>query len=126
VRSCGIHDPDVPDVVAEVIGRAWRQPGRRRRAAALEVVRRRLARQLGLRERDLPTDSVGLRAIGDYERTRRLYAARFGASDGSWRGAFDAHSRRFAEENGVCPRCASPGPFDRDGYRCPCGYAVDE
>ena len=124
VRSCGIYAPDVPDAAAEVLHRIWRQPARRRRAAGLESVRRRLARQLRRPAASLPAEGRALRAIGEYEAARREYAERFGAAEVAWQGGFSAHDRHFAEANGVCPRCARVHDFAAQPG-CACGFSTE-
>ena len=41
---------------------------------------------------------------------------------GIWERNFDMHSRLFAIENKVCPRCSKPGFFGPEGGKCSCGF----
>jgi hypothetical protein len=60
-----------------------------------------------------------LKAVGQYEAQRREYG---GLRGRRWIESFDRHSRHFAVENGVCPRCARPGDFRAEAGRCECGF----
>jgi hypothetical protein len=137
-RAYGIRRSDWDDVAAAVIFACKYFPkGRRRMAAASTVVRRMLAKQMGL-----PSIALdGLRAsvvmaIGDYELRGRpdgdpnegLHS--MGEEFGESSAAFSVltreptyHDRRFAQENGVCPRCAeATGKFGPDRGACACGF----
>jgi len=87
------------------------------------MVRRRLARHLGVPRRSLPEEIYELRAFGEYAELRRRYAGIDHDGGEGWLGGFDIHSRRFAIENGVCPKCARVGRFTEDAGRCECGFA---
>jgi hypothetical protein len=122
-RSCGIAEQSLQDVAREVVLAMRRRPRSRRSAVAVQVAKRWLAKQLALPESALPTTLAELKAVGEYEAVRARY--------GVWQGlyglplvrGFDYHSRRFAAENGVCPRCSRPGHFTEAAGRCGCGFA---
>lgn len=122
-QRCGIPRQDVEDVAAEVVRRVWHRPADRQYAEAVEMVRRRLARHLGVPRRSLPEEIYELRAFGEYAELRRRYARIDHDGGEGWLGGFDIHSRRFAVENGVCPKCARVGRFTEDAGRCACGFA---
>ena len=121
-RGCGIRPSDVEDAAAEIMHQVWRRPRGGRYATAVETIRRRLARQLGVPRRSLPGDIRRLKAIGDYEDTRERYRLNQAGDEEAWPRSFDRHSRRFAIENGVCPRCSRPGEFAEAAGRCDCGF----
>ena len=118
-RDCGIAPCDVQDVAVRLMDRAVRRPAGKRRGAMLHALQRELARQLGVPRRRLPEDWCGLKAIGQYEAQRREYG---GLRGRRWIESFDRHSRHFAVENGVCPRCSRPGDFCAQAGRCDCGF----
>jgi hypothetical protein len=118
-RECGIAPCDVHDAAVRVMDRAIRRPPGNRRGSMVHTLRMELARQLGVARRTLPDDWCGLKAVGLYEARRREYGALRGRR---WAESFDRHSRHFAVENGVCPRCARPGTFRAEGGRCECGF----
>ena len=122
-RRCGIPRQDLEDAAAEVTRRVWNRPRRRQYPEAVETVRRRLAHVLGVPRRSLPGDLNGLKAIGEYTQLERDYGRLEVERRLPWRNGFDYHSRRFAVENGVCPRCARPGDFPDLAGRCDCGFA---
>ncbi|HUT61213.1 MAG TPA: hypothetical protein VNA25_25470 [Phycisphaerae bacterium] len=119
-RDCGIPESDLEDVAMRAIDRAHRVARRTRVAAVVHTIREELARRIGVPRRALPRDVSGLKAIGQYAASRQRYLAQRGRG---WRRVFDSHSRRFAIENGVCPRCSRAGDFDEGSGRCPCGFA---
>lgn len=125
-RSCGIAPMDLPDATSEVVRAIRRRPGARRQAVAVQVVKRHLARRLGVSERSLPGDLVRLKAVGEYEAVGERYGLRSGRQGRDEQNAFDRHSRRFAFENGVCPRCTRPGEFTERGGRCACGFSYGD
>jgi len=125
-RRCGIRPCDVEDVAATVMQRVWRKPARLRHRAAAETIRRCLARQMSVPRRSLPADVGRLNAIGSYSAAWRVYAEADGAGPARWQAAFDHNSRRFAIENGVCPRCSRPGEFAESAGRCECGFAYGD
>lgn len=122
-RQCGIAEPHVEDAAVEVALRAYGATGSKRNICALHAVRKQVARQLGVPVRAVPARMRNLKALGSYTRAVRLREDR--EDDGTWRGMFDYHSRRFAIENNVCPRCARRGEFTADGGRCVCGFSCD-
>jgi hypothetical protein len=119
-RSCGIISADMEDAVAELL-RANIRPPDKRLAEAARILKRRLARALGVPARSLPKDLLSLLAIGRYEAAREEIEA-----DPDYKELvpqFDYHDRRFAIENGVCPRCGNRGDFASDRGYCNCGFA---
>jgi hypothetical protein len=121
-RECGIPPCDVHDAAARAMDSAVRMPPGRRFACIASALRRELARHLGVPRRTLPRDWAGLKAVGRYEASRVEYHRLRGRT---WGRAFDRHSRLFAVENGVCPRCARPGKFAAAAGRCPCGFQYE-
>ncbi len=117
-RSCGIAESDIEDAADEVILRVRRMPPKRRYGVALDSVRLQLARCMNQPRRLVPRDLLSLHAMGDYARALRRYEQR---SEEVWRNSFDYHSRRFAIENGVCPRCSQQADF-AGGAACDCGF----
>jgi hypothetical protein len=65
-------------------------------------------------------DWAALKAVGQYAAEERRYQSWLSRS---WPRAFERHSRRFAIENQVCPRCTRKGPFTESAGRCACGFA---
>ena len=124
-RRCGIPPQDLEDAAAEVVQRIWQRPAQRQYAEAVETVRRLLAGHLGVPRRSLPGNLNDLKAIGEYTDVERRYASAERDDGQPWRASFDLHSKRFAIENGVCPRCARPGRFTEDAGRCDCGFAYE-
>ena len=119
-RKCGLDGAAVLDVAGRIINRALHRPRGQQFACLVSSLREELRRELGLPGRALPRDWVALQAVGQYEAGRREYASMRG---GRWVPAFDRHSRRFAIENGVCPRCAARGRFTEGGGVCKCGFS---
>jgi hypothetical protein len=119
-RNCGLKGAAVGDVADRILLRARRRPRGRRFGCLVYSLRTELRRELGLPGKMIPRRWTALQAVGQYESDRLAYA---GLRGRSWPRAFDHHSRRFAIENGVCPRCASPGQFSEGGGECPCGFA---
>jgi hypothetical protein len=117
-RNCGIAPSDIEDASAEVLLRVRRMPPRKRYGTALHTLRVQLARSFGQPRRLVPRDLLSLHAIGDYTRALRRYEEREAAS---WQAGFDYHSRQFAAENGVCPRCSRVVDFAA-GATCDCGF----
>jgi hypothetical protein len=124
-RSCGIDPQNLPEAADAVCDRAVRRPRSRRFAAAVEGARRCLAAELGVPRRSLPADLARLSAIGRYEQQRRRWGE-YALLDGEpWQHSFELESRRFAIENGVCPRCSAPGTFPEAAGSCACGYGYN-
>jgi hypothetical protein len=121
-RLCRIDEPHVEDVALGLVVKAWRRPWRRRYSALVDSIRQEMARQWGVPRRTLPTRWSRLVAIGQFESQRR---AQESFRSPQWGPAFDRHSRRFAIENGVCPRCAARGRFTESGGKCRCGFCFD-
>lgn len=77
------------------------------------TLRRALAEALEVPLNSLPRDLVSLLAIADYESLRDECVEADTESDdreladASMLSGFDYQDRRFADENGVCPRCSS-------------------
>ena len=125
---CGAHG--IPesmrqDVAAEIAGNIYMAPPGKMQALAHRIARRCLASDLGVAEREIPESRVVSSAIAQYEYARMLresWQSR-GRDNEDWVGGFDYHSRRFAIENGVCPRCSASGDFDAHGGVCECGYS---
>jgi hypothetical protein len=116
-RSCGLRGFDVEDAAEQIAWRWKEAPTKNRLRLASGVMRRFLARLLSKPQRSLPSDLVSLSAIGQYEIASRRYD-----EAGMW-GSFSIHDRRFATENGVCPRCSSSsGSFGDVNGSCPCGF----
>jgi len=124
---CGAHG--IPDsirqeVAAEIASRIYRAPPGKMQALANRIARRCLAADLGVTEREIPESRILSNAIAQYEYARMLreiwQSSDFDNKD--WVGGFDYHSRQFAIENGVCPRCSAAGEFAADGGLCECGY----
>jgi hypothetical protein len=122
-RRCGLDGAAVQDVADIMLARARHRPRRQRFACLVHALRLALAKELGVPAPTLPRDWVGLQAAGQYEAGRREYASMRGRR---WVPAFDRHSRRFAIENGVCPRCAARGRFTERAGRCRCGFAYGQ
>ncbi len=123
-RSCGVYPPDVEDVAEDIVRRSWRHPVRMQGMVAMETLRRHLCRQLRRPRRALGRSALRLKAVGEYEALRSEYLQELTDAHGRWIRAFDAHDRRFAEANGVCPRCARPGDFAAPSARCECGFGM--
>ena len=125
---CGAHG--IPesirqDVAAEIVANIYRAPNDKVQAIAHRIARRRLAADLGLPERAIPESRVLSNAIAEYEYgriLREIWQTR-GLNNEGWVGGYDYHSRQFAIENGVCPRCSVAGEFSADGGVCECGYS---
>jgi hypothetical protein len=121
-QECGIAACDVHDVAARAMDRAIRRAACLRRGSLIDTMRAELARQLGVPRPSMPAGWRGIQAVGLYEKRRRECA---GLPGRRWTEAFDRHSRHFAVENGVCPRCARPGRFEAEEGECECGFAYD-
>jgi hypothetical protein len=125
---CGVHG--VPmwirrEVASEIAANIYRVPSEKLQAFAHRAARRFLAVDLGLTEREIPESRVVSSAIAQYEyerRIREIWQTRCRKNE-DWVGGFDYHSRQFAIENGVCPRCGAAGDFDAGGGVCECGYS---
>ena len=125
---CGAHGIPMSnrqDVASEIASSAYRIPRRKFQAFAHRVARRYLAADFGLAEREIPASRAESHAIAQYEYQRMLrevwQSRRVDNED--WVGGFDYHSRQFAIENGVCPRCSTSGEFAPDAGACECGYS---
>jgi hypothetical protein len=121
-RRAGLNGAAVQDVADGMLARARQLPRSQRFGCMIRSLRLALAKELGVSPQRLPGDWVALQAAGQYEAGRREYASMRGRR---WLPAFDRHSRRFAIENGVCPRCAARGRFTESGGRCKCGFQYD-
>ncbi|MFP4355469.1 MAG: hypothetical protein ACLFUJ_10155 [Phycisphaerae bacterium] len=124
-RSCCIEADRFDDAVQDTLIEMVRAPRKYRAAAGARAVRRHLARQLHVPARSLGADLGALKLIGlfEFERSRAAAAGPMAAGDEGL-GQFDYHSRRFAEENQVCPRCGRAGTFHTPGDRCRCGWRL--
>ena len=113
------------DVAAEIASKIYRTPPDKVQAVAHRIARRCLAVDLGVTERAIPESRVVSSAIAQYEyarRVREIWQAH-SLDNEDWIGGFDYHSRQFAVENGVCPRCSAAGDFRAGGGVCECGYS---
>ena len=125
---CGAHGIPTSireDVAAEIAADVYRIPRRKLQAFAHRIARRCLAADLGLAEREIPASRAESNAIAQYEyqrMVREVWQTR-SLDNEDWVGGFDYHSRQFAIENGVCPRCSVSGEFGADGGVCECGYS---
>ncbi len=125
---CGAHGIPASireDVAAEIAANVYRTPPDKVQALAHRIARRCLAADLGLAEREIPESRALSHAIAQYEyerRVREIWQSHSFANE-DWVGWFDYHSRQFAIENGVCPRCSAAGDFSADGGVCECGYS---
>ena len=120
----GIQPDMIDEVAGEILWAMRTAPAGRRQAAAHRVARRRLARQLGIKERDVPVRYIYARAVAQYEALRAAYGLGPRRDRGARELAFDYHSRQFAIENGVCPRCGAAGRFGPGGGVCNCGFCL--
>lgn len=119
-RKAGIRPQDIGDAASDVVHRIRRRPAKRRYAAALYVIRMKLAQQLGVPWRGLSGSRRHMHAIGDHEAILDKYMLE---PQRKWRATFDYHSSRFAVENQVCPRCSAAGRFADEGGACMCGFS---
>jgi len=112
------------DAAAEIAAFMYRTPVEKMQARAHRTARRALAADLGLRLDEIPVSRAVSSAVAQYEYARRMREVwqRFATDNEDWLGGFDHHSRQFAIENGVCPRCSAPGDFGPDGGVCECGF----
>lgn len=120
--SAGVDPVWMADGVQEILIALHRNRGRFRKAAAARALKRTLARQRGILQRSLPARLDRLKQVGIYSRLRERMALAEAREKGPL-GAFDYHSRMFAAENGVCPRCGRCGSFSMESGLCPCGFA---
>ena len=141
-HKCRIPSVDADDVAATIV-QCVRRRGKDAPAAAVTIVRRYLANRHNVRIKDIPTKMLHVAAISEYEAA--LERCSGGRPHDEWESVgdvslpdgspvwlndrlevrnFDMHSRRFAIENGVCPRCSLPGKFTEDSGRCQCGFAI--
>ena len=121
-RRCGLEGAAVMDVADGMLARARQRPRRQRFGCMVRALRLALAKELGVPARGLPREWVALQAASQFEAQRREYASMRGRR---WLPAYDRHSKRFAIENGVCPRCSSPGRFTERSGRCRCGFQYE-
>ena len=121
VRSCGISPQREEDLAADIVAAMHIGPRRFRHALAVREIKRHLGKVLFIAESKLPGDLVGLKALGLYESVRSRYDM-WQEYEPAAIGQFDYHSKRFAIENGICPRCTKPGEFSKDGGKCECGF----
>jgi len=111
------------EVAVEIAAAIRLVPRGKWQAAAHRIARRRLARDLGVPVRSVPVSRLRAGSIAQYEHTRRQREIWQRHDRKPWVGAFDYHSRWFAIENGVCPRCGDPGDFTPYGGACECGFS---
>ena len=121
VRSCGISPQREEDLASDIVAAMHIGPRRFRHALAVREIKRHLGKVLCVPERKLPGDLIGLKALGVYEKVRSGYI-QWQEYDSAAIGQFDYHSKRFAIENAICPRCTKPGEFSKDGGKCECGF----
>ena len=121
VRSCGISPEREEDVAADIVIAMHRGPRKFRHALAVREIKRHLGRVLCVPERALPGNLIALKALGLYENVQMRYRI-WQEYESAAIGQFDYQSRRFAIENGVCPRCATLGEFNEDAGKCECGF----
>jgi len=121
----GVPESIRQDVAAEIAANVYRAPPGKMQAIAHRIARRCLAADLGVIERTIPESRVLSSAIAQYEYARMLRETwqSHGLDNEDWVGGFDYHSRQFAIENGVCPRCSVAGDFAAEGGVCECGYS---
>lgn len=119
----GITPQALEEVASEVNTAMYLAPSNRKQAAGHRVVRRRLAKQLGIPYRQVPDLRITARAIFQYERLRQSCERREELMETHWCAGFDSQSRWFAIENGVCPRCGMAGEFSMQDCRCDCGFS---
>ncbi len=125
---CGAHGvpPSIRiDVATDIVANMHRTPTEKIQAFAHRSARRALAADLGLSQREIPVSRADSYAISQYEYARRIRCLwqHHGTDNADWVGGFDYHSRQFAIENGVCPRCGAVGEFEPDGGVCECGFS---
>jgi hypothetical protein len=125
---CGAHGIPASireDAAAEVASNIYRAPPEKLQALAHRIARRCLAVDLGVAAREIPESRVVSNAIAQYEYARKLREVwqLCNLHNDGCVGGFDYHSRQFAIENGVCPRCSTSGDFTADGGVCECGYS---
>ncbi len=123
--SAGVDPVWMADAVQEVLIALHRNRGRFRKAAAARALKRTLARQRGIHQRSLPTRLDRLKQVGIYSRLRERMVLAEAREKGPL-GAFDYHSKMFAVENGLCPRCGRCGTFSLESGLCPCGFAYGQ
>jgi len=113
------------DVASEIMFAACRAPRDKFHALAHRIASRALARDLGLAQRKIPVSRIVSNAVAQYEHARRMREIwqRTSGRTECWVGGFDYHSRQFAIENGVCPRCGLAGDFRDEGGVCECGFS---
>jgi len=124
---CGAHGLRASirkEAAAEITANAYRIPREKLQAYAHQVASRTLAADLNIPRRDIPVSRIASKAIAEYEYERRRRDLRRMITDGvdNWVSGFDYQSRRFAIENGVCPRCGDLGVFAEEGGACQCGF----
>jgi hypothetical protein len=122
VAAGGIGGVWREDAVQEILVALDKAPRRFRAAAAARALKRAVARDTGRSVASLPARLDRLKRVGLYEQLRSRSAAA-DLRDPGRLNAFDRHSRRFAIENGVCPRCARCVDFAA-GARCGCGWGT--
>ena len=120
----GVHASIRQDVASEIASNIYRTPIEKIQAFSHRTARRALAANLGLTEREIPESRLFSRAIAQYEYGRKLREVwqERSVRNEDWVGGYDYHSRQFAIENGVCPRCGKPGDFRPEGGVCECGF----
>ena len=124
---CGAHGVPASirqDVATNIVANIHRTPTEKIQAFAHRSARRAVAADLGLAEREIPESRAISNAIAQYEYARKLRQMwqRRSMDKSEWTSGFDYHSRQFAIENGVCPRCTAPGDFCEDHGVCECGF----
>jgi len=122
---CGAYQlPEIisDDVAHEIASTIRDVPPDKWQASAHRIARRRLARELGVPARCIPVSRLRAGSIAEYERLRRQREMWQRQDHLAWVAGFDYHSRQFAIENGVCPRCGKAGEFTAAGGACDCGF----
>ena len=119
VKAARVPEADRSGVVRDIVRRLnMRTSGRERAWNAAKVIRS-YWHKTGRIPSDvsLPQNIAEIGAIVDYEEDReRRHSCVAEVGDGSY------HDARFAEENGVCPRCSSSKRLADDRRSCACGW----
>ena len=126
---CGVHGVRQSirlETATDIVSNICLTPSDKMQACAHRTARRAVATDLGLPESQIPESRVISGAIAEYEYSRRMreiWQRCSQAKNEDWIAGFDHHSRQFAIENGVCPRCSAPGDFGPDSGVCECGFS---
>ncbi len=121
----GILPQMLDDAAGEVMFAMLTAPRKLAQAAAHRAARRYLAKQLGVTRKSVPVQHVSARAVSEYESHRkRLEEMEHEGYRPSMINNYDYQSRRFAIENGVCPRCTRTMhiPKNAETAVCECGF----